>query len=90
MITIPFVQGMVTVIAVAVIVGVFWAVTQIIRLKHQLENVYHQIDEVQTQLNVRMDVENREFHENFADMRSAMDSRFDKFETKLLQDYLSK
>jgi len=90
MITIPFVQGMVTVIAVAVVVGIVWAVTQIIRLKHQLENVYHQIDEVQTQLNVRMDVENREFHENVADMRSAMDSRFDKFETKLLQDYLSK
>lgn len=90
MITIPFVQGMVTVIALGVIVGIVWAVQQIMQLKHQLESVYHQIDEVQRQLNIRIDAEQQGFSQDIDEIYRIIDSRFDKFETRLLQEYLDK
>lgn len=90
MITISFVQGMVTVIALGVIVGIVWAVQQIMQLKHQLESVYHQIDEVQRQLNIRIDAEQQGFSQDIDEIYRIIDSRFDKFETRLLQEYLDK
>lgn len=90
MITISFVQGMVTVIALGVIVGIVWAVQQIMQLKHQLESVYHQIDEVQRQLNIRIDAEQQGLSQDIDEIHRIIDSRFDKFETRLLQEYLGK
>lgn len=90
MITISFVQGMVTVIALGVIVGIVWAVQQIMQLKHQLESVYHQIDEVQRQLNIRIDAEQQGLSQDIDEIHRIIDSRFDKFETRLLQEYLDK
>lgn len=81
---------MVTVIALGVIVGIVWAVQQIMQLKHQLESVYHQIDEVQRQLNIRIDAEQQGFSQDIDEIYRIIDSRFDKFETRLLQEYLDK
>jgi len=90
MITIPFVQGMLTAIAILMVVGVFWAIRQVINLKHQIESLYSQIDESMRRLDLRVDVESEQRNQIVDDVHRNIDSRFDKFETRLLQEYLDK
>lgn len=92
--TLSFVQGVLSVIGVFLVVGMVWAIKNINNIKSSVDIIYQQIDETQTHLQFRLDREIEDVHKTFrdveVDLRSQMDSRFDKLINQVNQKTILK
>lgn len=92
--TLAFVQGVLTVIGLLMVGGMVWAVLKINNIKDSLEGLYQEVNEIQTQLHLRIDKEiqdadlkfddvYRQIENNSENIYRTIDSRLDKLQTKL-------
>lgn len=88
--TYAFVQGMLAVVALATVFGMVWAFVEIRFLKRANGTLKTHINDLEFALQARMDREMQGFEVNINDIYRDIDSRFDKFESRLSKKQLLK
>ena len=89
-----FAFGMLTVISIGMIIGVIVGLVKVYRLEAKqkettkeiydsIERVWQHLNQVETNLNRRVDEAERNIGDELNDIRRNIDSRFDKFENKI-------
>lgn len=86
--TLAFIQGILTVIGLLMVGGVVWVIFKVTELKERLNEVSKELETVERDLHLRTDVESKEMNTMVDEIYRSMDSRFDKFETRISKKQL--
>lgn len=88
--SLSFVQGVLSVIGMLMVVGLSWVIRETIQLKNEINSIIAALNDIEQKSNFRMDRESEEVQVLIEQMYRDMDSRFDKFESRVIKQNTKK
>jgi len=88
--TIAFVQGILSVIGILMVGGMVWVISKILDLKSYIDGLQLHVDNLERDIHTEVQIQNQNLKETIEQTYRDMDSRFDKFETRISQKQLLK
>jgi len=88
--TIAFVQGILSVIGILMVGGMVWVINKILDLKSYIDGLQLHVDNLERDIHTEVQIQNQNLKETIEQTYRDMDSRFDKFETRISQKQLLK
>jgi len=88
--SLSFIQGVLSVVGLLIVVGMSWVIREILQLKNETNSIIYALNDVEEKHNFRMDRESEEVHKLVEQMHRDMDSRFDKFESRVIKQNTKK
>ena len=88
--TIAFVQGILSVIGILMVGGMVWVISKIKDLTSYIDTIQLQVDNLERDIHTEVQIQNQNLKETIEQTYRDMDSRFDKFETRISQKQLLK
>lgn len=83
--SLSFVQGVLSVIGMLMVVGLSWVIREAIQLRNEINSIIAALNDIEQKSNFRMDRESEEVQVLIEQMYRDMDSRFDKFEDRIVK-----
>lgn len=83
--SLSFVQGVLSVIGMLMVVGLSWVIRETIQIKNDINSIIGVLNDTEQKSNFRMDRESEEVQVLIEQMYRDMDSRFDKFENRIVK-----